>query len=381
MKFYEPEPKLQVNYNIANAWHEVSKKVSKNETISMRCEVSEKKSKSSTIIPTNFTPTNEYVNLDFLVNITILIVNIFIIIAHIKLPTMSRGKNWCFTLNNYTPDDERRLSALNGTNDVSYLIYGRETGDTGTPHLQGFVSFGERKRMNQVVAVLGQCHVSLARHVPRSIEYCRKENDVVEFGVSPITNSTQGKRTDMEAFKDAVKGGMYTIDEIREHHSEIYARCPRFVYEYISQHKPPQEYPVHPLREWQQELNQTLNREADDRTITFVVDLTGNTGKSWFSHYYASLHQDVQVMLPSKKADMCYALDSTIRVLFVDAPRSKQGEYLQYDFLEDVKNGYVFSPKYESRHKRLAKCHVVVMMNEMPDMSKLSQDRYNIINI
>jgi len=65
----------------------------------------------------------------------------------------------------------------------------------------------------------------------------------------------------------------------------------------------------------------------------------------------------------------------------MDAPRSKQGEYIQYDFLEEVKNGRVFCPKYESRMKRLGKCHVVVMMNEHPDLTKLSDDRYSIVTI
>ena len=67
-------------------------------------------------------------------------------------------------------------------------------------------------------------------------------------------------------------------------------------------------------------------------------------------------------------------------VLF-DCPRSKQGEYIQYDFLEEVKNGYVFSGKYEPRIKRFKVPHVVVAMNEYPDMEKLSADRYNIITI
>jgi hypothetical protein len=42
-------------------------------------------------------------------------------------------------------------------------------------------------------------------------------------------------------------------------------------------------------------------------------------------------------------------------------------QFLQYDFLEDVKNGFVFSHKDESQVKHLGKVHVVVMMNEMPD--------------
>lgn len=104
-------------------------------------------------------------------------------------------------------------------------------------------------------------------------------------------------------------------------------------------------------------------------------------GKSWFAHWYAQNKGKSQVLLPGKKNDMAYALDPTIRVLFMDAPRSKQGEFIMYDFLEDVKNGFVFSSKYESRVKRLDRVHIVVMMNEKPDMTKLSEDRYHLIEL
>lgn len=288
---------------------------------------------------------------------------------------MSRAKNWCFTLNNYTNDDVSRLQA--GHDNVQYLVAGKEVGDNGTPHLQGFISLKVKKYLRQVKAIIGgNPHVEVARNVVAAIQYCKKENDFFEFGEF---SGGAGSRNDLEEFKNAVKSGMHSIKEIREAHSEVYAKYPRFCFEYIQDHQPAKELPAHPLKHWQENLNTTLNSEPDDRTITFVVDVNGNSGKTWFSHYYASLHEHVQVLQPARKVDMAYALDSTIRVLFVDAPRSKQGEFIQYDFLEDVKNGYVFSTKYESRVKQLNRCHVVVMMNEHPDMTKLSADRYKII--
>jgi hypothetical protein len=71
-------------------------------------------------------------------------------------------------------------------------------------------------------------------------------------------------------------------------------------------------------------------------------------------------------------------VDTNARVVFLDCPRSKQGDFIQYDFLEELKNGYMFSPKYHSCVKTMPSPHVVVMMNEQPDMSKLSVDRYDI---
>lgn len=291
---------------------------------------------------------------------------------------MSLAKHWCFTLNNYSQDDELRLQALGPP--VVHAVIGREVGESGTPHLQGYLCLSERKRMAFVKRLIGgNPHVEVARNVQASITYCEKDGDFFVVG-APAEQNT-GQRTDLEAFKEDVKQGNHDIKSIREIHSEVYAKYTRFCLEYIQDNMPQKALPAHPLREWQQELNGRLNLIADDRTIEFVVDTTGNSGKTWFAHYYSQLHERVQVLQPGKKADMAYALDPTIRVLFIDAPRSKQGEFIQYDFLEDVKNGYVFSSKYESRVKQLERCHVVVLMNELPDMSKLSEDRYKITNL
>jgi hypothetical protein len=286
------------------------------------------------------------------------------------------AKHWTFTLNNYTNDEVAALS--NAGPPVSYIIYGKEVSATGTPHLQGFVSFSARRRLGQVKALIGQrAHVEVARIVANAIEYCKKDGDFTEHGTPP---TGAGNRSDLDAFKEAVKSGIVSRKELRETHSEVFAKYARFCVEYLQDNEPQKDLPTHPLHDWQQELSQRLNGEPDDRTIVFVVDPVGNKGKSWFAHYYAMIHDRVQVMEPAKKADMSYALDSTIRVLFIDAPRSRT-EYVLYDFLEAVKNGFVFSPKYESRTKTLNKCHVVCLMNEYPDMTKLSADRYHIINL
>jgi hypothetical protein len=236
--------------------------------------------------------------------------------------------------------------------------------------------------MSQLRSIIGQAHFTVARSMQSSIDYCKKEGDFVEFGDRPVTDTNRGRRNDLESFKDAVRGGMLDYRDIAEHHSAVWAKYRTFCREYIAMHSPEVELEQHPMRPWQQSLSDILDGTADDRTVIFVVDPVGCMGKSWFAHQYCRYHPGRgQVLTPGRKADMAYALEQSIDVLFVDAPRSKQGEYLQYDFLEDVKNGYVFSTKYESRVKRLRKMHVVVMMNECPDMTKLSEDRYHIINL
>lgn len=289
---------------------------------------------------------------------------------------MSRGKNWCFTLNNYSEEDCERLTQLVENNECVYIIFGKEIGESGTPHLQGFISFAKRVYLTDVKKRVSRtAHFELARLVPESIEYCKKDGDVFEEGLIP---AGQGKRSDIDDFKIDVKSGLLNFKDIREKHSAVYAKYKSFVMEYVVDNSPEVQIPAYQLHDWQQELMEKLALPPDDRTIQFIVDTSGNNGKTWFAHYFAQKNKDCQVMCPGKRADMAYILRTDIRVLILDAPRSKQGEFIQYDFLEDVKNGYVFSSKYESSIKRLNNVHLIVLMNEPPDLTKLSSDRFDI---
>jgi hypothetical protein len=289
---------------------------------------------------------------------------------------MSRARHWCFTLNNYTEDDIQKIMSNEG--EVDYLIFGKEVGASGTPHLQGFVSFRNRVRRNTAIQKIGQAHFSVARNLDQAIEYCKKDGDFTELGNRP---RGPGSRSDLDEFKAAVIAGELNMSKLRADFSDVVAKYPKFCNDFVQDNIPKKTVQMHPLKPWQQNLYARLRLEPDDRKIFFIVDYDGNAGKSWFGHYYCALHENAQVLLPGKKADMAYSLNPLIRVLFVDAPRSKQGEFIQYDFLEDVKNGYVFSPKYESRVKYLEKVHVVVFMNERPDETKLSRDRFEIVEV
>lgn len=289
--------------------------------------------------------------------------------------TGPKAKNWSFTLNNFTQAD---LDRLNTQQDgIEYLIFGKETGASGTPHLQGTVCFLSRKRLSQVKDLIGQAHCSITRFISQSIEYCKKDGDFTEIGVPPPIKKG-GKRSDLEDFKASVKEGVTDFKELRELHSSVCASCPRFVRDYVADNRPKFKVEAHPLRPWQATLNNKLLLPPDPREIIFIVDQQGNQGKSWFARYYTDGHENAQIIVPGKKADMAYVLGTDSRVLFFDCPRSKQGDFIQYDFLEECKNGYIFSPKYESANKKFATPHIVVCMNEEPDMTKLSPDRYSV---
>lgn len=294
---------------------------------------------------------------------------------------LPRAKNWSFTLNNYTDDDVARLTTPHP--DIAYIVFGKEISSTGTPHLQGTVCFHGRWRLHQAKARLGSVHLTPTRSLSHSIEYCKKDGDVYECGIPPTTqqqkNDKKRKNTDdLEDFKNTVKEGVTDEKTLREIHSVVMAHHPNFCKDYIADHKKRYRVEPFPLRDWQQTLYSKLILPPDSREIQFIVDVTGNSGKSWFARYYSDLHDNSQIIVPGKKADMALTINDTSRVFFLDCPKSKQGDFIQYDFLEELKNGYVFSPKYESKNKSFPTPHVVVLMNESPDQTKLSADRYTI---
>lgn len=261
--------------------------------------------------------------------------------------------------------------------DVDYIIFGKEVGASGTPHLQGTVIFRDRKRRSQAIAIIGQAHFTCTRHLNESVEYCKKDGDWTEVGECPNEKSS---RCDLEAFKQSVREGIVDHDELAELHSKVWAMYrDKFCIDYISKHLQREPIPLHPLRSWQQKIFERLARAPDPREIIFIVDKTGNQGKSWFSKYYRSLHENTtQIVKPCKTADMAYIIKETTRVFFFDLARSRK-LYLQYDFVEELKDREVISPKYHTRVVQLCTTpHIVVLMNQYPDITRLSADRYVI---
>jgi len=100
---------------------------------------------------------------------------------------MSRSRSFTFTHNNY-PNTE-----LEDAIDCKYIIYGKEVGASGTPHLQGFISFDTLKSLKQVIALLPGCHVEIAIAPDAAIEYCKKDGDFAERGMY-ATKKEKGKK-------------------------------------------------------------------------------------------------------------------------------------------------------------------------------------------
>lgn len=88
-----------------------------------------------------------------------------------------RARSWCFTWNNYTPENLSQLSQPNYFNsEISKLIFQEEIGKESTPHLQGMVQFKNQIDFHKLKEQLPKCHLEKCKSVSASIKYCSKED-------------------------------------------------------------------------------------------------------------------------------------------------------------------------------------------------------------
>lgn len=129
----------------------------------------------------------------------------------------SQGRHWVFTLNNYT-DDERAALAKFATESCDYLTYGKEVGEEGTPHLQGYFCLKTKKKFLTVKNLLfPRIHLEVKRGSVRSaVDYCHKDGDFLTIGVEPVEQGNSGgianKERWIQAHDSAKKGNFDEIE-------------------------------------------------------------------------------------------------------------------------------------------------------------------------
>lgn len=317
------------------------------------------------------------------------------------------ARRWAFTWCNYTDTEVLALENINRSK-IDYLVFGREHEENdGTPHLQGYIELpspcrkaGLKKLMDPVKGIKSKVHVKYAREdrATNSL-YCKKgqqshaewealKTEGPNYGVNAIVTEIetrvkkQGKRTDWDNLYEAIR------DE--PDFSKILEKYPEYAIKYSHGIKAAietihvangiaeanEEIAEVKLRKWQAKLFNELQGTPHKEKIIWYVDLDGGCGKSTICDYVLSKIDNAMLFENGKTADIAHAWTGQQTCLF-DFSRSNI-DHINYGVIESLKNGRVFSAKYNSGLKRFGRPHIVCFSNFVPDKSKFSDYKWDI---
>lgn len=245
-----------------------------------------------------------------------------------------QSRKWCFTLNNYTEKEYENIKNYIG--DKKYYVVGKEIGEEGTPHLQGYVEHKQAIKFSTLKNVCNRLHIEKAKGTKeQNFDYCTKDNNY-------ICNYTPLKQRLLQKY-----------EEIE-------------------------------WRSWQKNILNIIKEKPDNRTINVIVDEEGNKGKSFLCKYLCLKYNCI--IADGKKDNVFNQILTTMdkgiefEIVLLDIPRHNQ-DYVNYGCIEQIKNGLIYSGKYEGGQCIFDNVHVFIFTNEDLDYSKMSRDRWNVIRI
>lgn len=297
-----------------------------------------------------------------------------------------RSNRVCFTLNNYTEEEITLLSAWITLHekDLMFAVVGKEKGESGTPHLQGFLHLKSAylKAKNGTVSFWKQvpgllrAHFESARGTDEdSKKYCSKDGDVlVEFGIP----------SEPKSIWDEVANAM-SLEEVKAADPEIYVKYFFQVSKVIEKNNAsvPSDFirPLEVLRDWQMDVLARLKNQ-NDRNIMFVIDYDGAKGKSALANHLVAT-EGAFLCTGGKEIDLTYAFKIHLdgnpqsRYAIIDMARCNEAEFWPWNFMEQLKNCRMMNRKYAAKALYFHCQRVVVFCNKDVEQGKLSNDRLN----
>lgn len=240
-------------------------------------------------------------------------------------------KYWCFTYNNY---DEKDIDVLQNIfkPECEWYMFQEETGEKGTKHLQGTLFLKRGYRLSGLKKWNPAIHWEKTKSVKASIEYCSK----YETRTGQIY--------------------AYNVDI-------------------------PKPIRVKEPYGWQLEVMDIIKDEPDDRTIHWFYEEKGGKGKSTLCKYLIVKHN--ALVVSGKTNDIFHAVatnPSRRGIIILDLPRVSK-DFINYSAIEQVKNGFFLSGKYEGGQIIYDHPHVIVFANHKPDFKAMSRDRWRLYDI
>lgn len=259
-------------------------------------------------------------------------------------PNRVRLRSICITLNNYLDKEYEELKGM-AQKLCSNWILGKEVGKEGTKHIQGFMRFSNPTDIDMIKKnINNRMHIEKAKgSLEQNFKYCSKDGVYEEENMVKITKQDIIKRELIEKYKNVV------------------------------------------WKDWQKNILNIINEEPDERSIVWIYDKIGNNGKTFLRKYIALIRECI--ICDGKKDNVlnslkikCIDEDKDVEIIILDIPRHNEN-FVNYGLIEQLKDGHVYSGKYEGGEIWLRNVHVIIFSNNMPDKSKFSNDRWNIINI
>lgn len=302
----------------------------------------------------------------------------------------AQGLYWCFTCNAHLKDDQPEHFLAENDPQVlfdgiyKFLIYQAEIGEHGNLHWQGYVVLKNRMRKSQLVSLAPAFHIEpRAKKSTHSHarDYCCKKDEttipdtLVILGDDSDVPEKSGQ-INLNHVKQFIDDGC-TLDQLyQEYFHEIILHkslIEYFHFKNARKHEISVKSLYHRdkviLKTWQKmALDKLVNQ--DERKILFVIDEVGGFGKSFLAKYIQS-NYDTFFCSGGKSADLAYAYNYQEYVIFDIARGGK--DYVPYVFMENLKSGSVFSPKYGSITKWRIGVKIMINLNFEPDMTQFSK--------
>lgn len=261
---------------------------------------------------------------------------------------ISAAKLWCFTLNNYTNVMLAELASLFQSYNCEWII-GKEVGDSGTPHLQGFIYFNCKGGVRPMEKVKNKSiHWEKCKgNKYENITYCKKDGDYIF-----------GNKLMAQWIKEA--------DSISE--QKNYKVTLDFFYNY------------------QLQIINIIETKPNYRDIYWFWEEDGNTGKTEFQKYIFTNYEKVCIV-GGKSGDMKNCIVDYVnktsfypKIILINLPKSSS-TYISYTGVEEIKDMMFYSGKYEGGMICGPRPHMFIFANREPPIDKMSEDKFQEIHI
>lgn len=276
-----------------------------------------------------------------------------------------KHRGWILTINN--PTEEIIDTIDNLEESVKDLIGQHERGEQGTLHIQLFINWKSPRTFNSMKNLFPSAHIEVAENSIKSAKYCCKEDTWEnELPAWYIVNSPMIKKA-LENDGTMEQGTESTL---------IAKDCsdPMDGLE---------------LRDWQLKLLEKIEEEPNKREVIWYYDPVGGNGKTTLAKHLMLTRKDTILCTGSTKDSKFIVAEwmkhtqcnRSPRVIMYDVARCQDSEKVSYQTIEDLKNGLFLSTKYECKTVVYNTPHMIVFSNQLPNLDKLSMDRWNIIHL